>query len=324
MVDRARSPRAETLAGGWCWFDRVERIERGGRRETVCVSDVPDNVVHLLSQKRKTLAGLVMSHPNIMGIINVTPDSFSDGGQFSGAVQAVAAGQKMLAQGADILDIGGESTRPGALDVAINDEIERVEPVVAGLSEHGPVSIDTRKSAVAKAALAAGAAMVNDVSALTFDPDLANATADAGVPICLMHAQGAPETMQDDPHYEDVLLDVYDGLSSAVDRALAAGINRDQLIVDPGIGFGKTLQHNLLLLQGISIFHGLGHPILLGASRKRFSGSVTGQPDAGQRTAGSVAVAQAAVMQGVQIVRVHDIKETHEAIQMARAINEQV
>lgn len=258
-----------------------------------------------------------------MGIVNVTPDSFSDGGKHFDAETAQRVGRSMAVAGADILDVGGESTRPGAADVPAEEEIARILPVIRGLAGTAPVSVDTRKGAVAEAALAAGAAMVNDVSALTFDAGLGPVVAAAQVPLCLMHAQGAPRTMQDAPRYDDVLLDVYDGLAAAVARAEAAGIARDRLIVDPGIGFGKTLDHNLALLRRLSLFHGLGLPMLLGASRKRFIGTITGVEDAGQRLAGSLAVATHAIAQGVQFVRVHDISETREAIEMARALSGQ-
>ncbi len=193
----------------------------------------------------------------------------------------------MAAEGAAILDIGGESTRPGAAEVAVADEVARTAPVIAALVGLGvPLSIDTRKAAVAQAALEAGAGIVNDVAALGFDPAMAALVAQAGVPVVLMHAQGTPATMQDDPVYEDVLLDVYDFLAARIAFAEAAGIARDRIVVDPGIGFGKTVAHNLALLRGLSLFHGLGCPILLGASRKRFIGTVGGEPVAERRVAG--------------------------------------
>ena len=221
---------------------------------------------------------------------------------------------------ADILDIGGESTRPGAVEVPAAEEQQRTEPVIAALRGR-VISIDTRKAAVADAALRAGAAMVNDVSALGFDAALGPLVARDGVPVILMHAQGAPATMQDDPRYGDVLLDVYDGLAARVAAAEAMGIPRSRIAVDPGIGFGKTAAHNLALIRGMSLFHGLGCPILLGASRKRFIGTI-GQAEApDQRVPGSLAMALAGVAQGVQMLRVHDVGETRQALLLWQAVN---
>ena len=259
----------------------------------------------------------------VMGILNVTPDSFSDGGRFLAAGDALAQARAMAA-GADILDIGGESTRPGAEPVAIEEEIARTAPVIAALRAGGmetPISIDTRKTAVAAAALEAGAQVVNDVAALTYDPALGPLAAARGAPVILMHHQGTPETMQADPRYDDVLLDVYDWLAERLAAALALGIPRDRIALDPGIGFGKTVQHNLALLRGLSLFHGLGCPVLLGASRKRFIGSIGGGAEAQARMPGSVAVALAGVAQGVQMIRVHDVAETRQALLLWQAIN---
>jgi len=323
MTDPARPAGALPLAGGWCWFSHVERLDRAGGSELVELSAVPGPVLDRLAAPRADVLGLSLDRPRIMGIVNVTPDSFSDGGRFLGAGAAVAQARALAEGGADILDIGGESTRPGAKVLPEPEEIARVVPVVRAASAIAPVSIDTRKAAVGEAALDAGAGLVNDVAALSFDPGLAGLVARRGVPVCLMHAQGDPETMQDDPRYDNVLLDVYDWLEAAIARAEAAGIARDAIIVDPGIGFGKTLDHNLALLRGLSLFHGLGLPVLLGASRKRFIGAITGVPQAGDRLAGSLSVAQAAICQGVQILRVHDTEETRQVTQMTGALTGQ-
>lgn len=322
MSDVHRPKKALALAGGWIWFTHVERIERGRSREIIPLSDVAADVLDRLSAPRTAIAGLNMSTPNIMGILNVTPDSFSDGGLFNDPAAAIAQANGMIRDGADILDIGGESTRPGADFVDVDDEIARTAPVIAAIRAQGdvPMSIDTRKAAVAQAALAAGATLVNDVAAFTFDPDIAAVTAAAGAPCCLMHAQGDPATMQDDPQYDDVVLDVYDFLDARVRAAEAAGIRRDQIIVDPGIGFGKTLDHNIALLKNLSIFHGLGCPVLLGASRKRFIGTLSDTPDAMQRMPGSVAVALHGESQGVQVLRVHDTLETRQALRLHLAV----
>ena len=310
------------LAGGLCWFDVVAVHERGGGVETVPASEVPTQVLDSLIRPRTRISGLDMSAPRLMGILNVTPDSFSDGGQFNAPQAALERALAMQAEGAEIIDIGGESTRPGAAEVAADAEIARTAPVIGAIRAQSavPISIDTRKSDVGLAALSAGATMINDVAAFTFDPMLADVAAKAGVPVCVMHAQGTPETMQDDPNYDDVLLDVYDFLLARIDAAVGAGIQRDQIVVDPGIGFGKTVAHNLTLLRGIAMFHSLGCPILLGASRKRFISTIGGGETANDRISGSVAVALFAARRGVQILRVHDIFATKQALDLEWAI----
>ncbi|WP_377507103.1 dihydropteroate synthase [Octadecabacter sp. R77987] len=323
--DPHRPDGALTLAGGWLWFTHVEVLERGQGGRLVLAQDVPAAVRDRLTTPRADVAGLALDTPRIMGILNVTPDSFSDGGLFDDPAAALAHARAMEAVGADILDIGGESTRPGAAEVCVDDEVARTAPVIAAIRAGSavPISIDTRKAPVAQAAIAAGASMVNDVAAFTYDPALADVTAKAQVPVCLMHAQGDPETMQADPRYDDVLLDVYDFLEARIAMAEAAGIARNQIIIDPGIGFGKTLQHNVTLLRGLSLYHSLGCAILLGASRKRFIGTLGHAPDAQDRVAGSVAVALHGVAQGVQILRVHDTKETRQALNLHMAMSGQ-
>lgn len=321
MQDAVRPPGARVLAGGWAWFDRVEVLSRGEAPRLAAVGDVPADVLERLCAPRADFAGLAVDRPRVMGILNVTPDSFSDGGRFAGLEAAEAQGRAMAAAGADILDIGGESTRPGAAEVAIAEEIGRTAPAIGALRGIGvALSIDTRKAAVARAALAAGAGIVNDVAALGFDAALAGVVAEAGVPVVLMHAQGSPATMQADPRYDDVLLDVYDFLATRVAAAEAAGIPRGRIAVDPGIGFGKTVAHNLALIRGLSLLHGLGCPILLGASRKRFIGVLGGGADTDGRLPGSLAVALAGVAQGVQLLRVHDVSETKQALALWQAV----
>ncbi|TNC74601.1 dihydropteroate synthase [Rubellimicrobium roseum] len=321
MTDPARPPGAQALAGGWCWFDRVERLSRTEPPRVVNLDEVPADVLARLTAPREPIAGLTFDAPRIMGILNVTPDSFSDGGLFVAEEAALAQARAMKAQGADLLDLGGESTRPGAATVPDTEEIARVIPVLAALRRDGamPLSIDTRKAAVAEAALAAGADIVNDVSGLDYDPGMAAVAARARG-FCVMHAQGTPETMQADPRYQDVLLDVYDALESRVARAEAAGIPRGRLLVDPGLGFGKTLQHNVSLVRRLSLYHGLGCTILLGASRKGFIGVLGGGAQARDRMPGSVAVALHAARQGVQVLRVHDVAETRQALSLQGAV----
>ena len=312
-------PSGYALAGGWGWFNEVEVLRRGAASEFVSAQDLPAKVLAALTEPRADIADLQFDAPNIMGILNVTPDSFSDGGRNEDVVVASKSAQAMVEAGADILDIGGESTRPGAARVPDAQEIGRTAPVIRALTTAGlnvPISIDTRKSAVAAAALDAGATLVNDVSGFTFDTALAPLCAERETPVCVMHAQGDPATMQQDPHYDDVLLDVFDFLASRIIALTDAGIPKSQIIADPGIGFGKTRDHNLRLLQNISLFHGLGVPILLGASRKRFIGTISGVAQADARVAGSLAVALAAIAQGVQIVRVHDVAETAQALRL--------
>jgi dihydropteroate synthase len=228
----------------------------------------------------------------------------------------------MVSQGATIIDVGGESTRPGAELVPEETEISRTAPVIAAVREISsvPISIDTRKAAVASEALAAGASLVNDVSGFTFDPALAPLSAQADVPVCIMHAQGDPQTMQKDPKYDNVVLDVFDFIAEQVDRLEAFGIRRDQIVIDPGIGFGKTLDHNLALLKNLSLFHAIGCPILLGVSRKRFIGTIGDAPEAADRAPGSIAVGLAGLAQGVQILRVHDVAETAQAMRLWQAV----
>ena len=316
QIGPARPVGALPIAGGWCWFTHAERLSRGARPEIIPARELPPQVADAICAARPPVAGLGLKAPRLMGIVNTTPDSFSDGGRYMRAEAALAHGLRMAGDGADILDIGGESTRPGAREVPVEEEISRTIPVISALGGRTdvPVSIDTRKAAVARAALEAGAEMVNDVSGFDFDPDLAGVVAGAEAPVCLMHARGTPRTMQDNPVYDDVLLDVYDHLAERIARAEAAGIARGRIIVDPGIGFGKTLEHNLALLRGLSLFHALGCPLLLGVSRKRFIDALADVPDPGGRLPGSLAAGLAGVAQGVQILRVHDIAQTRQAL----------
>jgi dihydropteroate synthase len=312
--DAARPKQALPLAGGIGWFDRVEVLSRSEPPMIVASHELTAADQARLSAPRPNFGALEMSRPRIMGILNITPDSFSDGGLFLAPDAALMQARRM-AGGADIIDIGGESTRPGANDVAEAEEIARTAPVIAALRAGGldcPISIDTRKAAVAKAAFAAGADILNDVTALQYDAGMAGAA--LGRPVILMHSIKTPATMQDDPHYDNVLLDVYDALAARVAEAEAAGIPRADIAIDPGIGFGKTLAHNLALLARLSLFHNLGLPVLLGASRKRFIGTIARQDEAARRMPGSLAVALAGAAQGVQMIRVHDVDETRQAL----------
>jgi dihydropteroate synthase len=261
----------------------------------------------------------------IMGILNVTPDSFSDGGKFQALETAVEHGLQMVAEGADIIDIGGESTRPGANPVQAVEEIARTVPVIKKLREKTGVliSVDTRKVEVARAALAAGADIINDISALA-DPSMAAVAAETGAGLVLMHMQGTPETMQNNPRYDDVVSNVWNFLEERMNFAVARGVAPEQIVLDPGIGFGKTDEHNLALLKGIPQLAAAGRPVLVGASRKSFIGRITGgEPD--NRLAGSLAIAGFAVLRGAHILRVHDVKESCDAARLVDTLraNEQ-
>ena len=261
-----------------------------------------------------------IDRPLVMGIVNVTPDSFSDGGKPAQTEVAIAHGLQLAREGADILDIGGESTRPGSESVPADQELARVIPVIEALAKAGHrVSCDTRKVAVMVAALAAGAAIINDVSALTYDPAAMTAMAKTDCPVILMHAQGDPRTMQLNPSYEDVALDIYDALEGRIAACVAAGIARSRLIADPGIGFGKSFRHNLDLLCQFTLFHGLGVPLLMGLSRKGFIGALTGEKQAANRVNGSVGGAVWSALNGAHVLRVHDVKATVEALAVAMA-----
>lgn len=322
QTDPHRPADARTLAGGWCWFNTVERIERDGTRALIPADMVPPDMLDRLTAPRADLAGLSMDRPRLMGILNVTPDSFSDGGLFMDPGAALDQALAMAAAGADIIDVGGESTRPGAVEVGVSEEIQRTAPVIGAIRAGSDVaiSIDTRKSMVARSAIGAGVSMLNDVSAFSYDGAMSELAGESGLPICLMHAQGTPQDMQDDPHYDDVLLDIYDFLEERIAMAEAAGIPRARIVVDPGIGFGKTLDHNMTILRNLSLYHGLGCAVLLGVSRKRFIGTIAEEPDAQARMPGSVAVALHGVAQGVQITRVHDTKETAQAFALMAAL----
>jgi dihydropteroate synthase len=301
-------------------FTHVEVIERGAGRLVESFADLSDlPAVQNITAARPAFGGLAMDKARVMGIVNVTPDSFSDGGKLSNAEAAIAHGMRLAAEGAEILDVGGESTRPGSDTVSTEDELLRIEAVIAALSKSHFVSADTRKSQVMAAALKAGARIINDVSALTYDANSAAIVAKASAPVVLMHAQGEPKTMQLNPRYDDVLLDVYDGLEASVAKADAAGIARANICVDPGIGFGKSFKQNLELMAGLSIFHGLGVPVLVGLSRKGFVGAVTSEKAAADRLHGSVGGALQSAMQGAHILRVHDVKATVQGLKMFTA-----
>jgi dihydropteroate synthase len=327
------------LAGGLNWFAAVDLLKIDGHRrvssELVPVEGIDsrfdDDMAaqwgRLTSARAPLQLGertIRLDQPQVMGIVNVTPDSFSDAGKLADPADAAAAGADMAAEGAAIIDVGGESTRPGAKAVWEGDEIERIVPVVSQLAKGGvAVSIDTRKADVMTAGLEAGARMINDVSALTYDGRSAGVVSASQVPVVLMHHKGAPETMQDDPRYDDVLIEVYSWLEERIRAAEHSGIERERILVDPGFGFGKKLAHNLELMNGLALFHSLGCPVVIGASRKRTIGALSGEAPPDRRLGGSVAFALKAAEQGVQILRVHDVFETVQALRVWRGMRDQ-
>jgi len=266
---------------------------------------------------------LDLARPLVMGILNVTPDSFSDGGSYIDRDAAVTAAVRMLADGADVIDVGGESTRPGAEPVTAVQEAARVAGVIAALAEQGAcVSVDTRHALVASEALSAGASIVNDVSGFT-DPEMVRVAADSDAGLVVMHMRGEPRTMQEAPAYADVVAEVAEFLSRQAVALERAGVARDRIAIDPGIGFGKTTEHNLALLRRLPELEALGFPVLVGASRKRFIGEITGVVEPQARVAGSVAAALEAVRRGAAVVRVHDVAATVQALAMVRAVEEE-
>jgi dihydropteroate synthase len=321
------------LAGGMLWFAAYE-VRDGGERRTVPVAEVDTLGPRAATlHARITAARLPLTlgtrtlrfdQPQVMAILNATPDSFSDGGKHGGDPAAIAAaGIDLAAAGAAVIDVGGESTRPGAAAVWEGDEIERTRPVVERLAGAGTlVSIDTRKAAVMEAALGAGAAIVNDVAALLWDDRALDVVARAGCPVVLMHSPDPAAGGHGAGGYRDVLTEVFDWLEARIEAVVAGGVDRAKVIVDPGIGFGKSLADNLALVNGLALFHGLGCPILLGASRKRLIGALDNEAPVAARLGGSVALALKGVEAGVQLLRVHDVAETVQAIRIWRGLRD--
>ncbi|TAD91423.1 MAG: dihydropteroate synthase [Alphaproteobacteria bacterium] len=313
--------RAVPLAGGPLAFTAVLWHRRGEPADLQPVGEIHPQELDALARPRPPLAGLPLDRPRIMGVVNVTPDSFSDGGQWFDPVAAINHGRNLAAAGADIIDVGGESTRPGADPLDPEAEQARVLPVVRALAEAGLiVSIDTRNAATMRAAVATGAKIINDVAGLT-GPEAVTTVASLEVPAVLMHMRGDPRTMQDNPTYDHVVLDVASALDARVAAAVAAGIDRRNLVIDPGIGFGKTAAHNLDLIRHLGLLHGLDLPILVGVSRKSFIQTVTGTavPPI-RRIPGSLAAGLAAVARGAQLLRVHDVAETRQALAVQQAV----
>ena len=313
---------AQVMQGTRFWFTHAEKLARNTKPQIVLAKNIPNNILQNIINERVNVCGLSFDVPRVMGILNVTPDSFSDGGKYSSVERAEEHLKSMIFDGADIIDIGGESTRPGAVEVEISEEISRVIPIIEKIAKEisVPISVDTRKSEVARLAVFNGAALVNDVSGLTFDRKMSDFCIKQNIPICIMHSQGLPKTMQDKPTYQDVCLDIYDFLSEQIEKLVKSGMQRKNIIIDPGVGFGKTLKHNVDLLRRISLFHGLGVPILIGVSRKKFIKTIAGLEENEDRVSGSVSAALFARSQGVQIFRVHDVKETVQAMKLWHSV----
>ncbi len=332
--------KSRAIAGGLAWFAAVQLIIRQNSVRThsaVLDFEACGAMLATLSDRLRTRAEMLwqallmprqplrlnnrivpMGKPQVMGILNLTPDSFSGDGLASDPQTAIGAAYSMSAHGAAIVDIGAESTRPGAKPVWEGDEIARLTPVLEGLAQSGElaISLDTRKASVMKLGLSHGVHMTNDVSALTYDSESLSAIAASNACIVLMHSAGDPQTMQDAPHYHDALLDIFDYLEARIAACVAAGIDKSRILLDPGIGFGKTLRHNLDLINGIGIFHGLGCPIVLGVSRKKMIGALSREETVDERLAGGLALGLHGVAQGVQILRTHDVAETVQAIKV--------
>lgn len=325
------------LAGGLLWFSAYELIavENGKRilQRTLPVADLPNDerlqaiAARITAPRTPLLLGdrvLRFDQPQVMGILNMTPDSFSDGGKhLADAEAAAAAGVDMAAQGAALIDVGGESTRPGAQEVWEGDEIKRVVPVIERLARSGAlVSADTRKAGVMEAALGAGAHLVNDVSALLWDDRALDVVVRAQCPVVLMHAGDPKQGADGGRGYVDPLIEVYDWLEARIEAVAAAGVDRGRIIADPGIGFGKSLADNLALINGLALFHGLDVPLLLGASRKRIVGALSNEAPADQRLGGSLALALKGAEMGAQLLRVHDVAETVQALRVWRGMRD--
>lgn len=311
------------LADGWAFFDKVEVINRNEKSKIISAKNIPYEILKKLTGKRSNLLNLSFSLPHVMGILNVTPDSFSDGGLFADPDIALNEVNKMINCGVSILDIGGESTRPGAKTLKASEEIERIMPVIKKiktLNSSIPISIDTRKAEVWRILKETGANMLNDISGMSYDKRMPGLVKQSNTPLCVMHSRGTPENMKNHAHYKNILLDVYDYLEDIVNNCVKVGIPKKNIIIDPGIGFAKTLEHNLTILRGLSIFHGLGCPILIGASRKKFIGTIGLEQNPVKLSSGSVIVALEAINQGVQILRVHDVFETMQALRLWKSL----
>ena len=321
---RCRFEKFHTIYGGTTVFNSFRVIQRNKKPRLISTSEVKEEFLNRFTLKPISMLGLSFDAPAIMGILNVTPDSFYDGEKFFTENQFVEKGLQLLKIGCAVLDVGGESTRPGAKEVSSTIEIERIIGVIKKIKNSVPsavISVDTRKSMVAEKALEAGASMVNDISAGSFDKEMFEVVAKHKAGICLMHSQGLPENMQKKPHYEEILLDLYDYFEEKIAEAQSKGIPREKIVIDPGIGFGKKLHHNLEIISKISLFLGLGLPVMVGLSRKSFIGEIISEREPSERLIGSVSAMLTTLNRGVNIVRVHDVKEAADAIKVWKTLN---
>ena len=312
------------IQGGTTAFNSFRVIQRNKKPRVISTSEVKEEFLDRFTSKPTSMLGLSFETPAVMGILNVTPDSFYDGEKFFTEKQFVEKGLHLLKNGCTVLDIGGESTRPGAKEVSSTIEIERIMGVIEKIKNSVPsaiISVDTRKSMVAEKALEAGASIVNDISAGSFDKKMFEVVAKHRAGICLMHSRGLPENMQDKPNYDEIMLDLYDYFEEKVTEAQSKGIPREKIVIDPGIGFGKKLHHNLEIINKISLFLGLGLPVMIGISRKSFIGEIISEREPSERLIGSVAAMLTTLNRGVNIVRVHDVKEAADAIKVWNTLN---
>ena len=312
------------IYGGTTAFNSFRVIQRNKKPRVISTSEVKEEFLNRFTSKPISMLGLSFETPAIMGILNVTPDSFYDGERFFTEKQFVEKGLNLLKIGCTVLDVGGESTRPGAKEVPSTIEIERIMGVIKKIKNSVPsaiISVDTRKSMVAEKALGAGASMVNDISAGSFDKKMFEVVAKHRAGICLMHSRGLPENMQDKPNYDEIMLDLYDYFEEKVTEAQSKGIPREKIVIDPGIGFGKKLHHNLEIINKISLFLGLGLPVMIGISRKNFIGEIISEREPSERLIGSVAAMLTTLNRGVNIFRVHDVKEAADAIKVWNTLN---
>ena len=308
-----------TIHGGDNVFNSFRVIERNKDAKVISTSEIKKDILNRFISKPNSTLGLNFETPIVMGILNVTPDSFYDGEGSLPDEKFVEKGLSLLKSGCSILDVGGESTRPGAREVKVGEEIKRVVGVIKDIKKNSPsaiISVDTRKAIVAEKALQAGASIVNDISAGSFDKKMFDVVAKHKAGICLMHSQGLPENMQDKPYYENVLLDIYDYLEEKITEAESKGISREKIMIDPGIGFGKSYSHNMEIVKKISLFLGLGCPLMIGLSRKSLIGEIISERLPAGRLVGSIAAMLKTLSNGVNIFRVHDVKETADAIRV--------
>ena len=311
-------------------FNQIEIISRKSKK-LINIRDIKklsaflkkkiNNDLKVITRKNKNFSNLnFKNNPNIMGVLNLTPDSFSDGGKFNKKNQGVNHAKNLFKFGADIVDVGGESTRPGSKSVNLKEELKRIEKTIRKISKKIPLSLDTRKSEIMNKGIKLGVKLINDVSGLSYDPKTINVLKKNKIPFVIHHSQGNPENMQNKPNYQNELLDIYDFFEDKIKFLRSKGIKHSNIIIDPGIGFGKNLKHNMNLIRGISIFHTLGFPILLGLSRKKFIKDLSGKNDTKSRVGGTIASSLYSMMQGVQILRIHDVKELTQSIKVYKEL----